>query len=407
MRATTLPSRILKVAGASVRSVKVEDDGTIVVWLRRRATLLRCPSCDHATRARYDRREGSWRHLDLARTRVELRCEVRRLCCPTHGVVSERLAWARPGSRFTRDFEDVVAHLAREAPKSCVAELMRISWPTVGRIIERVVFEQVSTGRLEGLYRIGIDEVAYRKGHRYLTCVADHDRPRIVWAEEGKSAKTLGRFFTELGPTRCQAIAAISIDMSGAWQKAIQVHAPQAAVCFDPFHVAKLAGDALDALRRAEWQRLRKLDPDRAVWMKGARFALRRRPELLRQKERDSLAAIERHNKPLYRGYLIKEQLRAIYATGDPQVAEDLLRQWLSWAQRSRLAPFVKLARTIRAHFDGIRSAIRLGLSNARLEGLNSTVRLISHRARGFGSAQAILAMIQLRCGGIVVELPT
>ena len=407
MRATTLLNRIVKVDGASVRSVKVKDDGAITVWLRRRAVLLRCPFCAHTTRARYDRHDSAWRHLDLARTRVELRCEVRRLLCPTHGVVSEELAWARPGSRFTRDFEDVVAYLTREAPKSCVAQLMRIGWPTVGRIIERVVVEQVDTARLEGLYRIGIDEVSYRKGHRYLTCVADHDRPRIVWAEEGKSAATLGRFFEELGPTRCQAIEAISIDMSGAWQKAIARHAPGAVVCFDPFHVVKLAGDALDALRRAEWQRLRKLDPDRAAWMKGARFALRRRPELLRQKERERLAAIERHNKPLYRGYLLKEQLRAIYATADAHEAEDLLRQWLSWAQRSRLVQFVKLARTIRAYFDGIISAIRLGLTNARLEGLNATVRLISHRARGFASAQAILAMIQLRCGGIVVELPT
>ncbi len=410
MRVATLFKRLLRLGRERVVRVSLVEgagDQVLVELARPARRRMRCPHCGFQTRATYDRAVRSWRHLDVLRARCLVRCEVRRIDCPTCGVVPEEIPWARPGSRFTRAFEDGCVWLSRDAPKSVVAQLMRVDWATVGRMIERVVDEALERrDPLEGLRMVGVDEVAYRKGHRYLTCVVDHERGAVVWCAKGRSADTLRQFFRDLGPERSLLLEAISCDMSASWPTVIAEHAKNARVCVDPFHVVKLSGEALDTLRRQEWQRLRRQDPERAVWLKGTRWALRRRPEELRPTEQASLALLERENLDVYRGYLLHDQLRAIYQVRDPAQADRLLADWSAMAAGSGLAPFVRLAATIDQHREGILAAIRLGLSNGRVEAMNSTVRLLSHRSRGFRSLASLLAMIQLVCGGIPVRLP-
>ena len=162
----------------------------------------------------------------------------------------DAVPWAR-SPRFTRDFEDVVAFLAQQMAKSPIAALMRIDWETVERIVERVVAERLDSRRLEGLRLIGVDEVSYRKRHRYLTVVADHQSGRIVWCRKGRNAATLQAFFAELAERRA-TIRAVSIDMSGGSEKAIRESCPNAEICFDPFHVVRVGADAVDQVRRDE-----------------------------------------------------------------------------------------------------------------------------------------------------------
>ena len=124
------------------------------------------------------------------------------------------MPWARPGARHTRDFEDVVAWLAQRTDKTTITKLLRCSWESVAAIVVRVVAEAIDDARLESLYRIGVDEIAYRSRHRYITVVADHDRDgAVVWAKEGKDAKTLEAFYDLLGEQRCRALEAVSLDM--------------------------------------------------------------------------------------------------------------------------------------------------------------------------------------------------
>lgn len=412
MRVATLFKRLLRLGRERVVRVELvegEDERVIVEIARPAGRRMRCPGCGHTTRATYDRAVRSWRHLDALRTRVELRCEVRRIDCPACGVVAEEVPWARPGSRFTRAFEDTCAFLVRDAPKTVVARLMRIDWATVGRMIERVVDEALGDGAdaLDGLRRIGVDEVAYRKGHRYLLCVVCHDTGRIVWARPGRSKTTLASFFLDLGPARARQLEAVSVDLHGAWPEVIRAMAPQAAICADPFHVVKLAGEALDALRRADWQRLRREDPERARWFKGTRFLLRRRSDTLSEGQRDLIEGLAETNERVYRGWLYVDQLRAIYATPDPAEAAAMLDDWCESAWRSDLPEFRRVARTFTAHAEAIVNAIQLGISNARIEAMNSTVRLMSHRSRGFRRVESLLALIRLVCGKIPVALPT
>ncbi len=194
--------------------------------------------------------------------------------------------------------------------------------------------------------------------------------------------------------------------MSASYENAVRAAVPTAEVCFDPWHVVKLAGEAVDQVRRAEWNARGKSKTRGGKWVKGTRWSLLKAPERQTAAQLAILGEVQQANRRLYRAFLLKEELRLIYQLDDPSEAPELLRAWLSWASRSKLRPFVKLARTIREHRDGILAAIRLGLSNARLEGLNSKVRLISHRSFGFHSAAPLIALIYLCCGGIEIELP-
>jgi transposase len=248
---------MLAIEGASVRSVTFTPAG-VEVGLRRRARRLRC-SCGWSTRAVYDRSTRRWRHLDLGASRLILVAEIRRLHCRRcRRVRTEQVPWARPAARFTRDFENVVAWLAQRTDKTAVSTLMRCSWQAVAAIVTRVVTEHIDDTRLDRLYRIGVDEVSYRKGHRYLTVVADHDRDgAVVWVGEGKSAATLQAFYDQLGPDRTAQLQAVSLDMGGAYAKATRTNAPHAAQCVDPFHAIKLANDAVDTTRRWAWNQAR------------------------------------------------------------------------------------------------------------------------------------------------------
>jgi transposase len=357
----------------------------------------------------FDLGEGRrrWRTLDFGTTIVWLEADAPRVRCPEHGVVVCAVPWARHGSRFTRTFEEQVAWLAVNTSSSAVAELMRIAWRSVGAICERVAQE---AGRdqdlLAGLSRIGIDEISHRKGHRYLTVVVCHDTGRLVWAAPGRDKATVEAFFDALGAERAKQLKLVSCDMAGWIEAVLAKRCPKARRCVDPFHVVALATDALDKVRREVWNEARRQGHGEvAAELKGARYALWKNPENLTARQQSKLADLERLNRPLYRAYLLKEQLRQIYRL-TPRAAIRLLNRWLAWARRCRLKPFVKLARTIAAQHDGIVAAIRHGLSNARVEAINTQIRLIARRAFGFHSPEALISLAMLKLGGLCPPLP-
>jgi transposase len=408
VRVTTAFNRLLALAGITVSDVSF-GMGVVAVTVALRRRRLCCPRCDYSTGARHDTRPvaSSWRGLDLGRWQVIVRAELRRLDCPTHGVLTEGVPFARAGARFTRDFEDLVAFLATKTDKTTITRLARIDWDTVGRICARVVADGLDPDRLDGLVHIGIDEVSYKRHHHYLTLVADHAAGKIVWGAEGKDTATLDAFFTDLGEHRAGQLAAVSMDMGAAFNKSVRTHAPKAVRCIDPFHAVKIVTDALDTVRRQAWQQMRALDAATAKRFKGARWALLKRPEGLTDEQSVTLRRLRRHGGQVWRAYSLKEAFRAIFDGDlDHDDVAALLDRWISKAGRSRLAPFVKAAKTIRKFRDGILAAIRLGINNGRAEGLNNVVRLITRRAYGFHSAQAALALVMLTCGPIQLQLP-
>ena len=411
MRVNTVFKRIMRLPGVTVTGVAFSE-ATVEVSVALRQRRLRCPECAYTTRARYDSRpvDSTWRHLDLCAWRLVVRASLWRLDCPVHGVRVERVPFARAGARYTRDFDDLVGFLATSMDKTAIGRLCRVDWATVGRMIARVMDDGLDPARLDQLFEIGVDEVSWRKGHSYLTLVSDHRLGKMVWGREGKDSATLDAFFDELGAERSAKISAVSMDLGLAFQKSVRAegHAPQAVICFDPFHVVQLATNALDKVRREVWQELRQLpDPEVARRFKGARWCLLKNPTDLTDKQAATLRKVRRRGGDLWRAYALKEALRAIFAgdLDDSEVAL-LLDRFCSKSSRSGLKPFVTLAKTLRKNRAGILAAVKLGLNNARHEGLNRRVRLLVNRAYGFRSAKSALALVMLTIGPIKLTLP-
>jgi transposase len=398
---------LLGVSQTIVRNVRFDDDGLLVAvspsWRKPRCGLCgkRAPGYDQP------KEERRWRDVALGGVVVWLVYHLRRVECATCGIRVERVPWAAHDSRFTLALEELGAFLARITDKSTVSSVLGVSWRAVGRMVQRVVGDLLDPNRLDGLRRIGIDEFSYRKHHRYITVIVDHDTGKVVWAAKGKSGDTLCQFFDELGPERLAALETITIDMSAAYKSAIEDRAPHVQVIFDRFHVQRLVHNALDDVRREVWRLLRRdHDQTTAKAIKGSRFSLHRREDRQTDVDRQRLSDIQRSHKPLFRAYMLKETLADTLDIVDPAEAVEQLDGWLAWACRSRLAPFVKVGRTIRKHLDGIRAYIHERLTNGIAEGINNKLRMIAHRAFGFHSPEALIAMLFLCCGGIALDPP-
>lgn len=404
MRATTSFNRMLTLPALSVVDVNFGEDGWVVLSVRHTRSLLRC-ECGWSTRSVHSRSVRRWRHLDAFGIRIALEGEIRRLRCkPCGRVVTEDIPWARLGARHTRQFENVVAWWTQHADRTTVATALRVDWKTVTAIVTRVVTEKLSTMRFDSLTRIGVDEIAYAKGHQYLTVIVDHAEGSVVWVGEGKNADTLGKFYKMLGKHRCAALSAVSMDMGRAYPAATRRHT-NATICWDPFHVVKLLNKAvLDTIR---WCNLTKKGlPLSKTEATNLRWAMLKKPADLTDDQAAVLARHQRKRHAIWRAQQLKEDIRALYQLDDPSQADAYLSRWLSRACRSRIPPMVKASQMVREQRAGILAAVELGLSNSRLEGVNSKIRLLNHRGYGHHSAEALTSIIYLCCGGITIRLP-
>jgi transposase len=410
VRCTKMLARALGVERGVVENVREEDGVGFVVRVRpRREHRQRCPYC--AVRCPgYDAGAGArrWRTHDLGLVRAFIEAQVPRVECAAHGVVVAYVPWARHGSGFTSTFENTIAWLAVRTDKTTLSGLMRIAWRTVGAIVERVCAEaRESRPPLVGIRRIGVDEVSYRKGHRYLTVVVDHDTGRLLWAQPGRDEKTLREFFQALGADGRAAIQLVSADAAAWIGNVVREQCPQAILCIDPFHVVAWATKAVDEVRRTMWNELRERgESDRAKALKGSRWTLVKNPEDLTRKQKQKLRAIEADNLPLFHAYVMKEQLRDIFRTKGA-LSTYMLDAWLEWVDQSKIAAFNKVARAIRANRVGIDSALRHGLSNARVESMNTKLKLLTRMAFGFHSHHPpLIALAMLKLGGLCPTLP-
>ena len=405
MRVTTLFNKLLNLQGLRVVGFCFEGDD-LVLTADRRFSRLTCPRCGRSRSGDVRSTSRRWRHLGIWGRTVWIEGPIRRFRCGScQKLVTEAVPWARHDSDFTRPFEEAVGLLAQRTDKTAVSLLFGIAWVTVGNIAERLVDELLDPDRLANLRRIGVDEISFRKRHRYLTVVTDHDTGDVVWVAEGKTSDVLKRFFESLAPEVCNAIEIVTMDMSAAYQKAVRESLPNATIAFDHFHVAKLANEALNDVRRQIARETRCSDPDKAKAIKGLRWPTAYTLDNLPDKHVPSLELL-RPDSPLGRAYLLKEQLLMILRGGRAHLDHDL-RTWGAWAARSRLDPFVRLGRTIRKHLPGIRALVEKRVSNARAEGINNKIRLLSHRAYGFHSAAPLIATVYLCCGGIRLPYPS
>ena len=429
MRDVSLWRGLLGVEKSVVERVEFDEDVEVLVAHVRptKRARSRCGVCDRRSPG-YDAGAGRrrWRALDLGIIRAEVEADAPRVACRAHGVVVAAVPWARHDAGHTYAFDETVAWLATQACKSTVTQMMRIAWRTVGSIITRVWADvEANCDRLAGLRRIGIDVISYKKGHKYLMVIVDHDTRRLVWAAPGRTSATVAEFFDLLGPQRCAQITHVSADGADFIDTIVAKRCPGAVRVADPFHVVKWATDALDEVRRGAWNEARaqaRTEPkrgrgrpradapprpasQRATALKGARYALWKNPDNLTENQQAKLSWIATTDPKLYRAYLLKEGLRVVFQLPYAAAVEALDR-WISWARRCRIPAFVKLQKSIVKHRARILAAIEHNLSNGLIESTNTKIRLITRIAFGFQSAEALIALAMLSLGGHRPVLP-
>ena len=429
MRDVSLWRGLLGVEKTVLERVEFDEDAQVLVAHVRptKRQRSRCGVCGRRSPG-YDSGAGRrrWRALDLGTVVAVLEADAPRVTCREHGVVVASVPWARHDAGHTYAFDQTVAWLATQSSKTTVTALMRIAWRTVGSIITRVWADvDAHCDRLAGLRRIGIDEISYKKGHKYLMVVVDHDARRLVWAAQGRTSATVREFFNLLGPERCAQITHVSADGADFIDAVLAEACPGAVRAADPFHVVKWATQALDEVRRAAWNDARALartEPkrgrgrpradapprpgsERARALRGARYALWKNPENLTDNQQVKLAWIAATDPRLHRAYLLKEGLRLIFAMPYTAAVEALDR-WISWARRCQIPAFVKLQKSIVKHRARILAAIEHNLSNGLIESTNTKIRLITRIAFGFKSPEALIALALLTLGGHRPVLP-
>jgi len=373
------------------------------------AKRVDCPACGAKEQKVHDRVQRSWRHLDFFQFEAWLHAEVPRADCDACSKTTQvEVPWARPGSGFTLLFEALALSLCRDLPVRQAAELLRVNDMQLWRRITHYVDAARELDTMEGVRVIGLDETSVRRGHTYVTVVHDLQARRLLFACPGKGHQSVDAFKADLvghGGDPAE-IEHVCMDMSAAFKKGVAEALPAADISYDRFHVIALANAAMDEVRRAEMRdqpgsvRDALGGGDRKV-LKGLVWGMRKNPGQWKPAQIESMHWLQRSTLKSARAWRLKQALREVYATAVPQnrvdVAAELLRGWTSWAARSRLLPFKRLAATLRQHFDGVVRGMLDGRHNAYVEAMNGLLQQAKRAARGYRDVRNFIAIAYLR----------
>ena len=377
-----------------------------VICTKRR---MSCPHCGTLDQGIHERVRRSWRHLDFFQFEAWLHADIPRVSCSACGKTSQvPVPWARDGSGFTLLFEALALSLCKELPVAHAARHLRANAKALWRRIENYVNEARAKDDMSGVRHIGIDETSLRKGQEYVTSVHDLEQKRLLFVTEGRDHQTVQAFTKDLSEHggSAQTISHVSMDMSAAYLKGVQQQLPQAAICYDRFHVAALAGKAMDEVRSAEFKTrphavARALgELDRAS-RRCLSWAMRTHHAGWNERHMQAMYTLQRTNLQSARAWRLKIGLRDVYEAAaqshSEEVARTGLQRWISWAQRSRLEPFKRLARTLRTHFEGVIAGMQQGRSNAFVEAMNGLMQNAKRAARGFRTSKNFIFIAYLR----------
>jgi transposase len=362
-----------------------------------------CPECRH-------RRElvasapsvREWRDVSVLDTQVILRYAPREIHCPSHGRLQEWVPFAALHSRVTYRLEYLLVHHCKAMTQKVAARLLHLAPSTLSDVLHRVITRVREGHRIRGLRKIGIDEISYRKGHKYATVVYDLEKRCVLWVGEGKGRETIDFFFKEvLSEAQRLAITEASCDMSEAYIGALKEHCPQATLTLDRFHLVKAMQEAVDEVRKEAW---READKEDKSFFKGLRWLLRRHQENRTKGQTRVLNKLRTCNRRIWRAWVLKEEFDALFDYVYPGSASKALRSWVTSARRSRLDPLRKFANTVMGHFDNIVSFIETRMTNAVSEGINRILRMAKNRASGFRGLQPFSDIIYLIAGDVDIQ---
>jgi transposase len=367
----------------------------VVVRLKRKEGVsLACPECGMSCPG-YDAQPRRWRHLDTCQFQTTLTADVPRCSCPEHGVRQIRVPWAEPGSRFTALFECLAIDWMQEAGRSATARQLGLTWSEADGIMQRAVDRGLARRTPVTTPVLGVDEKSFQ-GRAFVTVVCDLDDGRVLHIADGRGSEALAGCYASMTPPQRQAVEAVAMDMHQPYVLATQSALPQATIVFDKFHIAKLAGEAVDQVRRQESKDLTAAGDER---LKGTRYAWLRNPLNETAQQKRQAKTIRASKLKTARAWQIKETLMDFFRYFREAHARRFFTEWYAWASRCRLKPIQRLAKTLKGRLSILLNWCRCPITNAITEGLNSKIQWIKYMARGFGSRDGFRRAIFFHCG--------
>ncbi|GJL84215.1 MAG: ISL3 family transposase ISMac21 [Pseudohongiella sp.] len=376
--------------------VKLSRCGCRCQQCGRRGTII--TSSTHDSRQWEDIRLGAWVLI--------LHYMPREIHCLTHGRGQEQIPWAHPKSRVTYRHDYQLLRLSQQMTQSQVAKLLGVPPSTLSGRLHRAIERYRDGHEIENLHYIGIDEVSYCKGHKYLTIVYDLERSVVVWIGIGKARKTIDHFFGEvLEEWQLDEIKGACCDMSDTFIGAIEDFCPNAVLVLDRFHVMKALNEALDEVRKEQWRNAPK---EGRKALKGLRWLLFKHAGNRTKKDTRDLNTLQKSNRRIYRAWVLKDEFNRFWEYTYEASAASFLKNWTKSALLSRLEPIRKFVRTLRGHQHRIITFIKCPLTNAIAEGLNRMIRQIRNRASGFRNVECFKDLIYLTVGDLDIagEIP-
>jgi transposase len=344
-----------------------------------------CPLCGILMPI-HDRKTRKWRHLDSCNHKTFIEADIPRVKCSEHGVHQVTIPWAERGSRFTLELEKQICLWLKDASLSAVAFMFGLSWDVIAGIQNRAVDRGLASRRIIKTKHIGIDETSFKKRHEYVSVILDKETNTVIDVLQDRKAGTLDQWLKTQEMADFTAIQSISMDMWDAFIKAVKANFSDAdaLIAFDRYHVAQHIGKAVDKVRSMEHQQLlmqygkSKLTGTKYDWLRTSTSIDNR------SKQRKAFLKLARMNLKTARAWRIKEAANALWDFTYMGVADKRWKELLGWMCRSKLKPILKVAKTIKAYFWGIRNAIHLKANNAMLESINSGIQRIKKMACGF-----------------------
>jgi len=377
------------------------ERGEVHVYLdHQEMASWKCAACETGCRL-YDRQpERQWRHLDRCQYQTILHAKPPRTECREHGIRVTRLPWAEPSSRFTALFERLAIDWLHAASQKAVAERLGLSWDEIHGIMERAVERGLGRRKAEPVPRLGVDEKAFRKGHKYFTLVNDLTAHRVLYIAEDRRQESLDGFWETLTEEQRAGIEAVAMDMWDPYVNSVRTNLEggEGKIVFDKFHIAKHLGDAVDKIRRRENRTLKAAGDDRLT---GTRYDWLRNPTAMETKDRKEFDELRKSGLKTARAWLLKETAMAFFDYRYERPARKHFRWWHSWAVRSRLAPMIGVARMLKRRFDNIVTYLKHRLTNAASESINAKIQWVKYTARGFRNKKNFQTAILFHCGAL------
>ncbi len=400
-------TQLLKLKGLKVSNITFRSrEKAIYLAVKPHKNGCRCPECGRRCKIKRILPESrTWRDISVCGWTIFFVYAPKEIVCPTHGRAQEDIPWADAHARVSYRLEFLMLTYAQLMTPKAAAQLLHIAKSTFSDILHRTIDRVRDGHRIRGLRCIGVDEVSYRKGHKYVTVVYDLERSCVLWVGQGKGRATIDEFFnTFLSAYQRKQIQWACCDMSETFIGALKEHCPNAKLVLDRFHLVKALNAAVDEVRKEQWRHVSR--EERKV-LKGIRWILFRNDSDRTREDRRVLQSLRKSNRRIHRASILKDEFQQFWDFKAPWAARRFLKRWSTTTLKSRLEPFRKFVTTLRKHSEDIITFVECRITNAVSEGLNRIIRMIKNRASGFRSVKAFIDLIYLSIGDLDIPAQT